>query len=96
MQMFLKLPYLQSDMAFRTIRYNKSAANQIALSLASFTFMFAMGLKCCSKHWVGNQKGLDYKQLRIISRFFLLAILLESVFALVFIVFTNIYQLCSA
>ncbi|MFT5253019.1 MAG: MATE family multidrug resistance protein, partial [Flavobacteriales bacterium] len=38
---------------------------------------------------VGNQKGLgDYKQLRIVAfSIFLLAILLESVFALIFIVF---------
>ena len=65
------------------------AANQIALSLASFTFMFAMGLSVAATIRVGNQKGLgDYKQLRIVAfSIFLLAILLESVFALIFIVF---------
>jgi MATE family multidrug resistance protein len=65
------------------------AANQIALSLASFTFMFAMGLSVAATIRVGNQKGLaDYKQLRIVAfSIFLLAILLESVFALIFIIF---------
>ena len=65
------------------------AANQIALSLASFTFMFAMGLSVAATIRVGNQKGLgDYKQLRIVAfSIFLLAIVLESVFALIFILF---------
>ncbi|MGO4821547.1 MULTISPECIES: MATE family efflux transporter [unclassified Flavobacterium] len=65
------------------------AANQIALSLASFTFMFAMGLSVAATIRVGNQKGLaDYKQLRIVAfSIFLLAILLESFFALIFVVF---------
>ena len=40
------------------------AANQIALSLASMTFMFAMGLSVVSMIRVSNQKGLnDYKNL---------------------------------
>nr|WP_262916215.1 MATE family efflux transporter [Flavobacterium algicola] len=65
------------------------AANQIALSLASFTFMFAMGLSVAATIRVGNQKGLgDYKKLRIAAlSIFLLAILLEIVFAIVFILF---------
>jgi MATE family multidrug resistance protein len=67
------------------------AANQIALSLASFTFMFAMGLSVAAMIRVGNQKGLnDYKKLRIVAMsIFLLAILLEIAFALFFIVFHN-------
>jgi MATE family multidrug resistance protein len=65
------------------------AANQIALSLSSLTFMFAMGLSVAVTIRVGNQKGLmDYVKLQLVARsIFLLAILLETVFALVFIVF---------
>ena len=68
------------------------AANQIALSLASMTFMFAMGLSVVSMIRVSNQKGLqDYKNLVIIARsIFLLAILIEIVFALLFVVFHQI------
>ena len=63
------------------------AANQIALSLASMTFMFAMGLSVVSMIRVSNQKGLnDYKQLVIVARsIFLLAILLEILFAAMFV-----------
>lgn len=65
------------------------AANQIALSLASLTFMFAMGMSVAAMVRVGNQKGLmDYKKLQIVARsIFLLTILLEVVFAIIFVVF---------
>jgi MATE family multidrug resistance protein len=65
------------------------AANQIALSLATFTFMFAMGLSVAATIRVGNQKGLgDYKQLRIVAfSIFLLVIIVESFFALIFVLF---------
>ncbi|WP_366187027.1 MATE family efflux transporter [Flavobacterium ovatum] len=65
------------------------AANQIALSLASFTFMFAMGLSVAATIRVGNQKGLgDFKKLRIVAlSIFLLAILLEIFFAIIFVLF---------
>jgi MATE family multidrug resistance protein len=65
------------------------AANQIALSLATFTFMFAMGLSVAATIRVGNQKGLgDYKQLRIVAfSIFLLAVIVESFFALIFVLF---------
>ena len=65
------------------------AANQIALSLASFTFMFAMGMSVAAMIRVANQKGLnDYKKLRIVAMsIFLLAIILEIAFALIFVVF---------
>jgi len=64
------------------------AANQIALSLASMTFMFAMGLSVVSMIRVSNQKGLqDYKNLVIIARsIFLLATSIEIVFALLFVI----------
>jgi MATE family multidrug resistance protein len=63
------------------------AANQIALSLASMTFMFAMGLSVVSMIRISNQKGLnDYKQLVVVARsIFLLAILIEILFAIMFI-----------
>lgn len=65
------------------------AANQIALSLASLTFMFAMGLSVAAMIRVGNQKGLlDYKRLQLVARsIFLLAIILEIAFALIFVLF---------
>ncbi|OYQ46331.1 MATE family efflux transporter [Flavobacterium cyanobacteriorum] len=66
---------------------SSQAANQIALSLASMTFMFAMGLSVAAMVRVGNQKGLqDYKNLQVVARsIFLLAIVLEIVFALLFV-----------
>lgn len=63
------------------------AANQIALSLASMTFMFAMGLSVVSMIRISQQKGLhDYKQLIVVARsIFLLAIIIEIVFAIMFV-----------
>ena len=68
------------------------AANQIALSLASMTFMVAMGLSVVSMIRISNQKGLsDYKQLVIVARsIFLLAILIEVLFAVMFVVLHQI------
>ena len=62
------------------------AANQIALSLASMTFMVAMGFSVVSMIRISNHKGLnDYKQLVIVARsIFLLAILIEILFAVMF------------
>jgi multidrug resistance protein, MATE family len=67
------------------------AANQIALTLATMTFMFAMGLNVTAMIRVSNQKGLnDYKKLIVVARsIFLLAIILETFFAVFFIVFHN-------
>nr|WP_228778789.1 MATE family efflux transporter [Flavobacterium sp. J49] len=68
------------------------AANQIALSLASLTFMFAMGLSVTGMIRVGNQKGKqDYVMLRRVGlSIFLLTVLLEIVFALLFILLHNV------
>jgi MATE family multidrug resistance protein len=65
------------------------AANQIALSMSSLTFMVAMGLSVTSMIRVGNQRGLaDYKNLVVVARsIFLLAIIVEAFFALTFIAF---------
>ena len=74
-----------------TLGKNNQAANQIALTLASATFMFAMGLSVTAMIRVGNYKGLnDLKQLIIVSKsIFLMAIIMESLFALIFVVFHN-------
>ena len=72
---------------------NPQAANQIALNLASMTFMVAMGLSGASMIRVGNQKGLqNYEELRRIAfSIFLLAVALATFFALMFFAFR--YQL---
>lgn len=70
---------------------NSQAANQIALTMASTTFMFAMGFSVTSMIRVSNQKGLkDYKKLIVVARsIFLLAIMLEMIFGLLFVIFHN-------
>ena len=74
-----------------SIGKTSQAANQIALTLATMTFMFAMGLSVTAMIRVSNQKGLnDYKKLVVVARsIFLLAIILEILFALFFIAFHN-------
>ena len=74
-----------------SISKNSQAGNQIALTLATTTFMFAMGLNVTAMIRVSNQKGLhDYKNLIITARsIFLLAIILETFFALLFVIFHN-------
>lgn len=66
---------------------NPQAANQIALNLASMTFMIAVGLGVTATIRVGNQKGLhNYKELRRIAlSTFLLVFLIEALFAVLFI-----------
>lgn len=70
---------------------NSQAANQIALILASSTFMVAMGLSVTAMIRVGHARGeCNYKNLIIVARsIFLLAIILETFFALIFVVFHN-------
>ena len=70
-----------------TLGTNPQAANQIALNLASMTFMVAVGLGVTSTIRVGNQKGNgNYKALRRIALSnFLLVFLIEAVFAVGFI-----------
>ncbi len=67
------------------------ASNQIALNLASMTFMIAVGLGVAATIRVGNQKGLqNYKDLRRISfSIFLQVFMIEFVFAILFFVFKN-------
>ena len=65
------------------------AANQVALSLASFTFMFAMGLSVAAMIRVANQKGLeDYNKLRLVAvSIFLLGAFMAVGFAVIFMLF---------
>nr|WP_294933762.1 MATE family efflux transporter [uncultured Flavobacterium sp.] len=65
------------------------AANQIALSLATFTFMFVSGFGVAGMVRVGNYKGSqDFIGLRTVARsIFLLAISIQVVFALIFLAF---------
>lgn len=74
-----------------SISKNSQAANQIALTLATTTFMFAMGLNVTAMIRVSNQKGLNnFKNLIVVARsIFLLAIILETFFALIFVIFHN-------
>ena len=67
---------------------NSQAANQIALTLASSTFMVAMGFSVAAMIRVSNAKGMrDYKQLITVARsIFLLAIMVEIFFGLVFVI----------
>lgn len=71
---------------------NSQAANQIALILASSTFMVAMGLSVTAMIRVGYSRGTaDYKNLIIVARsIFLLAVITEAFFALIFVVFHNL------
>ncbi len=64
------------------------AANQIALSLATFTFMFVSGLGVAAMVRVGNHKGSqDFKGLQTVARsLFLLAIIIQGIFAFIFVV----------
>jgi multidrug resistance protein, MATE family len=70
-----------------TLGTNPQAANQIALNLASMTFMIAVGLGVTATIRVGNQKG--FKKLQDLRRIafstFLLVFLIEAVFAIGFI-----------
>ncbi|MDH4403258.1 MAG: MATE family efflux transporter [Flavobacterium sp.] len=74
-----------------SIGKTSQAANQIALTLATTTFMFAMGLSVAATIRVGNNKGLmDYKNLIIVARsVFILAIILETFFGLLFVILHN-------
>lgn len=71
---------------------NPQAANQIALNLASMTFMIAVGLGVTATVRVGNQKGLNsFKELRRIAlSIFLLMILIDLFFALGFVLLKDL------
>lgn len=73
------------------INTESQAANQIALSIATFTFMFVSGLGVAGMVRVGNLKGQrDFVGLQVAARsLFLLAIIVQTIFALLFVVFHN-------
>jgi MATE family multidrug resistance protein len=70
---------------------NSQAANQIALIMASTTFMFAMGFSVTAMIRMGFHKGTkDFNSLIITARsIFLLTIIFEMFFGLIFVVFHN-------
>jgi len=71
---------------------NAQAANQIALNLASMTFMIAVGFSVTATIRVGNQKGKkNYTELRRIAySIFLMVLFIQATFALGFIVLKDI------
>lgn len=70
---------------------NSQAANQIALIMASTTFMFAMGFSVTAMIRLSFLKGSkDFKNLIITARsIFLLTIIFEIAFGLIFVIFHN-------
>ena len=67
------------------------AANQIAFNLSAITFMVGVGLGVAAMIRVGNQKGLsDFLSLRRIAiSVFMLTILIEILFAVIFLVYNE-------
>ncbi|MFP9116120.1 MATE family efflux transporter [Flavobacterium sp. RHBU_3] len=93
MQMFFEVALFTSAVWLSGfLGKTNQAANQIALSLASFTFMFGMGLSVAAMVRVGNQKGRqDFVMLRTVARsIFLMAIAIEAFFALLFVALHNV------
>ena len=88
LQMFFEVAIFTGTIILAgTLGTNAQAANQIALNLASMTFMIAVGLGVTATIRVGNQKGLkNYINLRRVAySTFLLVFLIEAVFAIGFI-----------
>lgn len=67
------------------------AANQIALSMTSMTFMLASGLGVAAMIRVGNQRGLkDYVKLKVVATsIVLMGVITYSVLALLFVIMRN-------
>ncbi|MBU2527223.1 MAG: MATE family efflux transporter [Bacteroidetes bacterium] len=92
MQMFFEVGIFSATILLAgTLGTLSQAANQIALNLASMTFMIAVGLGVTATIRVGNQKGKqDFEALRRIGHsVFLLVILIEAVFAVLFLILRN-------
>ena len=91
MQMFFEVAIFTSAIWLSGILgKNPQAANQIALNLASMTFMVAMGFSVAGMIRVGNQKGL--KNFRELRRVAISIVLLTSILALVFAVFFILFN----
>jgi multidrug resistance protein, MATE family len=87
MQMFFEVALFTAAIWLcGAIGKTSQAANQVALSLASLTFMFAMGFSVTAMIRVGNYNGLKaYKSLKTVaSSIFLMTIIIEIIFALMF------------
>lgn len=94
MQMFFEVAIFTAAIWLSgTLGKNPQAANQIALNLASMTFMVATGLSVAAMIRVGNQKGLrNYIDLRRIAiSIFLLGFIFAFIFALMFLALHNIF-----
>lgn len=92
MQMFFEVGIFTSAVWLSGILgKNPQAANQIALNLASMTFMVAMGFSVAAMIRVGNQKGLkNFKELRRVAiSIFLLTSIMSLIFAIGFIIFNG-------
>jgi multidrug resistance protein, MATE family len=93
LQMFFEVAIFTGTIILAgTLGTNPQAANQIALNLASMTFMIAVGIGVTATIRVGNQKGLrNYINLRRIAySTFLLVFLISGVFAIMFILMKDI------
>jgi len=92
MQMFFEVAVFTAAVWLSgTLGVIDQAANQIALNLASMTFMIAVGMGVAATIRVGNQKGLEqYIELRRIAlSIFLQIFLIEFVFAIGFLTLKN-------
>ncbi|MGB5982053.1 MAG: MATE family efflux transporter [Nonlabens sp.] len=69
----------------------EQAANQIALNLSALTFMFGVGLGIAATIRVSNQLGKkNFQNLKRVARsIFLMTIIMEVVFALLFLIFNE-------
>lgn len=93
MQMFFEVAIFTAAVWLSgTLGQNPQAANQIALNLASMTFMVASGLSVAAMIRVGNQKGLNnFSELRRIAMsIFLLGIIIAVASALAFFLLHDI------
>lgn len=94
MQMFFEVAIFTAAIWLSgTLGKNPQAANQIALNLASMTFMVAIGLSVAAMIRVGNQKGLkQFVNLRRIAiSIFLMGFFFAVIFAACFLIWNNFF-----
>lgn len=88
MQMFFEVALFTASIFLAgMLGTNSQAANQIALNLASMTFMIAVGFSVTATIRVGNQKGKrNFTELRRIAfSIFLMVLIIQAIFAIMFI-----------
>jgi MATE family multidrug resistance protein len=94
MQMFFEVGLFTGAIWLRDFWERRAAANQIALSLA-LTFMFAMGLSVAVTIRWESERTYGLCEIAACGAIhILLAILLETVFAVIFIVFHIYLKFC--